>query len=157
MYEEETENDCIFREARSSDDLAIHEIFAEAKLSFPAKTELSNANVKAIGSIAMHVCEHRGEVVGVALWRNLGHEAEILDIAISAKHRRKGYGHFLLESLLHVIQERGTRNIFLEVRESNIAALSLYGKSGFSISGRRANYYQNSSEAALLLHLKIPS
>ncbi len=50
----------------------------------------------------------------------------------------------------------GIRKIFLEVRESNAAALVLYKNLGFEITGRRPNYYRDPTESALLLQLLRP-
>jgi [ribosomal protein S18]-alanine N-acetyltransferase len=56
---------------------------------------------------------------------------------------------------LNLAQERGTRAVFLEVRESNAGALALYHEFGFEASGRRPRYYREPTEAALVLHLRI--
>ena len=85
----------------------------------------------------------------------LTEEVEVLDVAVAAKHRRQGNARFLLEEFLRLVQEHGIRGVFLEVRESNVPAIALYRKFGFSTSGRRPNYYQQPDEAAMLLHLRI--
>ena len=41
--------------------------------------------------------------------------------------------------------------IHLEVRESNQAAIALYRKAGFYVSGRRPAYYQNPTEAGIVM------
>jgi ribosomal-protein-alanine N-acetyltransferase len=150
---------CLFRESASSDHGAIREILGEANLSFHSPNRASNISgspaVPVIGSTFICLCELDGEVVGVLQWRQLGEEAEILDIAVPTRHRRKGYARFLLKNFLNLAQERGTREVFLEVRESNAAALALYREFGFEVSGRRPRYYREPTEAALLLHLKI--
>ena len=150
---------CLFRESALSDHGAIREILDEADLSFHSPNRASNISgspsVPVIGSTFICLCELDGEVVGVLQWRHLGEEAEILDIAVPTRHRRKGYARFLLKNFLNLAQERGTREVFLEVRESNAAALALYGEFGFEASGRRPRYYREPTEAALLLRLKI--
>ena len=150
---------CLFRESVSSDHGAIREILGEANLSFHSPNRASNISdnpaAPAIGSTLICLCELDGEVVGVLQWRHLGEEAEILDIAVPTRDRRRGYARFLLKNFLNLAQERGTREVFLEVRESNAAALALYREFGFAASGRRPKYYREPTEAALLLHLKI--
>jgi ribosomal-protein-alanine N-acetyltransferase len=147
---------CLFRESASSDHGAIREILGEANLSFHSPNRASNIPaVPVIGSTFICLCELDGGVVGVLQWRHLGEEAEILDIAVPTRHRRKGYARFLLKNFLNLAQKRGTREVFLEVRESNAAALALYREFGFEASGRRPRYYREPTEAALLLHLKI--
>jgi len=61
----------------------------------------------------------------------------------------------LLTNFVRVAHQRGTREVFLEVRESNAVALSLYRELGFEQTGRRPNYYRDPVEAALLVHLKL--
>ena len=150
---------CLFRESASSDHRAIREILGEANLSLHSPNRASNTSgspaVPVIGSTSICLCEVDGEVVGVVQWRHLGEEAEIMDIAVPTRHRRKGYARFLLKNFLDLAQERGTREVFLEVRESNAAALALYREFGFEASGRRPRYYREPAEAALLLHLKM--
>jgi ribosomal-protein-alanine acetyltransferase len=150
---------CLFRESASSDHSAIREILGEANLSFHSPNSASNIPgspaVPVIGSTFICLCELDGEVVGVLQWRHLGEEAEILDIAVPTRHRHRGYARFLLKNFLNLARERGTRAVFLEVRESNAAALALYHEFGFEASGRRPGYYREPTEAALLLHLRI--
>jgi len=152
----ELPDDRIFREARASDEAAIREILAHANLSSGAVEKSPGANSTHIGSTFVHVCQQDGAVVAVVQWRNLGEEAEILDIAVAEKHRRHGNARFLLKKFVELVRQHGIGDVFLEVRESNFPAIALYREFGFSTSGRRPNYYQHPQEAAILLHLKIP-
>ncbi len=152
----ESPGDRIFREAGASDEAAIREILAHANLSFGGAEKSPGANSTAIGSPVVHVCQQDGAVVAVVQWRNLGAEAEVLDIAVAERHRRHGNARFLLEKFLELLRQHGIRDVFLEVRESNFPAIALYRKFGFFSSGRRPNYYRDPQEAAILLHLKIP-
>jgi ribosomal protein S18 acetylase RimI-like enzyme len=149
----------VFREGRPADRVAIRAILQEASLSLhaPSGSEATPRREIAtqVGSTFVHLCEHRGAVVAVLQWRNLGEEAEILDVAVPAMHRRRGHARFLLEKFLNLARDRGIRDVFLEVRESNAPAIALYCKFGFSDSGRRPDYYRAPVEAALLFHLKV--
>jgi tRNA threonylcarbamoyladenosine biosynthesis protein TsaB len=145
----------IFRRSRPSDQARICEILSDANLSRRLVETSATAESTEVGSTVVHVCERAGKVVALLQWRNLGEEAEVLDLAVAAKHRRQGNARFLLEEFLRLVQEHGTRGVFLEVRESNVPAIALYRKFGFSTSGRRPNYYQQPDEAAILFHLKI--
>ena len=81
-------------------------------------------------------------------------EVHISTLAVHPDHRRQGVGgRLLLEMLDHVIS-KGVETASLEVRESNQAAISLYQKHGFSIEGRKAGYYRDNNEDALLMILK---
>jgi len=74
-------------------------------------------------------------------------EHEILNVAVAPSARRTGIGRILVETALY--GRRG--EWFLEVRESNRAAISLYESLGFCLSGRRENYYHDPSEAAIVM------
>ncbi|PYP75157.1 MAG: ribosomal-protein-alanine N-acetyltransferase [Gemmatimonadetes bacterium] len=81
----------------------------------------------------------------------VGLEAEIADLAVAPEARRRGIGRALLERALAVLWETGVRTLFLEVRESNHAARTLYQSSGFRSVGRRPGYYRSPPEDALVL------
>ncbi|HKP14552.1 MAG TPA: ribosomal protein S18-alanine N-acetyltransferase [Gemmatimonadaceae bacterium] len=85
----------------------------------------------------------------------IGPEAEIADLAVAPEARRLGVGRALLERVLAELQEAGARTAYLEVRESNGAARTLYETSGFGSVGRRRRYYRNPVEDALLLMREI--
>ena len=77
-------------------------------------------------------------------------EKEILNIAVEPPLRRSGLGRILMETVL--AEARGI-NWFLEVRESNAAAINLYETLGFMPRGRRENYYHEPPEAAIVMRL----
>jgi ribosomal protein S18 acetylase RimI-like enzyme len=160
LRDEHRKEGCLlFRESTAADESAIREILNEANLSFHASNcALSNSEglaLPVIGSTFVCLCELDTEVVALLQWRHLGEEAEILDVAVPIRHRRKGYARFLLKSFLHLVHEHSTREVFLEVRESNAAAIALYSEFGFEVAGRRPNYYRDPAETAVLFHLKI--
>jgi ribosomal protein S18 acetylase RimI-like enzyme len=146
---------CIFRASTASDETVIRQILRETNLSLHGFYPSGSLASPKVGSTWISLCELAGEIVAVLQWRDLGEEAEVLDLAVPAIHRRKGYARLLLTNFLQEARERGTREVFLEVRESNGAALSLYRQFGFASSGRRKNYYRHPTEEALLLHLKL--
>ncbi len=82
-------------------------------------------------------------------------EAELLNIAILKEYRKKGIGGILLAGTMNFLKDSGAESIFLEVRESNIAARSLYTKHGFNILGKRKRYYSNPNEDAVLMQKKL--
>ena len=152
----ETAEGLVFREGRAADQGTIRRILAEAEFSFHDYIEKGSTPGNMIGSIHLHLLERNEEVLGVLLWRDLGEEVEVLDMVVAPGHRRKGLGLHLLQRLVALVQEGGARVLFLEVRESNAAALALYRKAGFLETGRRAGYYRQPEEAALLLSLHRP-
>ena len=93
------------------------------------------------------------QIIGVAWFSVVGTEAEIIDIRVSANHRRRGYGHRLLHDSVSVLSSYGIQTVFLEVRCTNTAAISLYEKLGFAVIARREDYYEASAgrEDALVM------
>lgn len=98
----------------------------------------------------------RGEtVVGYLIARAIAGEAEILNLAVDPDERRRGLGARLLDEGLSAVAEAGAHQVWLEVRESNLAAQKLYQSRGFGLMGRRARYYKNPVEDALVLRLPL--
>jgi [ribosomal protein S18]-alanine N-acetyltransferase len=101
------------------------------------------------------VIEEDGHAMGFLVGRSVDaqgdNEWEIENVAVSGPARRRGLGSRLLGEFLRLVRERGGREIFLEVRESNRAARTLYEKWAFVEAGRRKAYYQNPQEDALIL------
>ncbi|MEH6493779.1 ribosomal protein S18-alanine N-acetyltransferase [Halopseudomonas sp.] len=68
-------------------------------------------------------------------------ESHLLNITIKPESQGNGYGLALLEHLMGRARARDAEVTFLEVRESNRSAASLYERFGFNEIGRRRNYY----------------
>ncbi|HEY2912903.1 MAG TPA: ribosomal protein S18-alanine N-acetyltransferase [Candidatus Angelobacter sp.] len=102
------------------------------------------------------VVEQEAKVVGFIVARQVDDEWEIENIAVTGAARRCGLGSRLVGELLDLARSRGGKSVFLEVRESNRAARSLYEKWAFIEVGRRKTYYQNPAEDALVLKFKFP-
>jgi len=96
-----------------------------------------------------------GEVAGFAVARLVTDEAEILNFAVKKVFRRRGIGQRLIEALLNQLHEQGATRVFLEVRESNAAAIAFYRKLGFENVGRRPAYYQQPDEAAFIMEAQL--
>jgi len=90
-------------------------------------------------------------LVGYAVVWFTGAEGELGDIAVSTADRRRGIGSDLVSAVLGESVERGVSELYLEVRESNSAALALYERHGFEVVNRRPNYYSRPSEDALVM------
>jgi len=92
-----------------------------------------------------------GAVLGYVLaWFVVG-EGEVANIAVRPECRGRGVGAALLDATLDAARRRRTTAVFLEVRESNASAQSLYASRGFRQVGRRRGYYRSPVEDALLL------
>jgi ribosomal-protein-alanine N-acetyltransferase len=102
------------------------------------------------------VVEQFGRVVGFIIGRQVANEWEIENIAVTGTARRCGLGSRLVGEFLDLVRDRGGKAVFLEVRESNEAARSLYEKWAFLEVGRRKMYYQDPAEDALVLKFIFP-
>ncbi len=91
------------------------------------------------------------ELAGFAVWRELTTgEWELLNVAVSPHFRRRGVASLLMDKLFIVQPD----TVFLEVRESNLAAQVLYKKYGFLPVGVRRNYYQDPTENAIVMRFQ---
>ena len=90
------------------------------------------------------------QVRGFIIGRLAGDEWEIENIAVESRAQRRGLGKQLLREFLGRARQRGTA-VFLEVRESNLAARKLYAAMGFVQAGRRKSYYRAPEEDAIVL------
>lgn len=68
-------------------------------------------------------------------------EAHILNVCVNKSYRRQGYGREAVLHLLDVVKHNKVQTVFLEVRPSNISAISLYDSLGFLEIGQRKGYY----------------
>jgi ribosomal-protein-alanine N-acetyltransferase len=80
--------------------------------------------------------------IGFAVSRMAVDEAEILSIAVDARHRGRGLSRNLLLTHLGHLAGHGIRTVFLEVEENNQPARRLYHRAGFAVTGRRERYYK---------------
>jgi ribosomal-protein-alanine N-acetyltransferase len=83
--------------------------------------------------------------VGFVLARLAAGEAEILTIAVARSHRRHGLGWQLMNSVLRELHAERAEALFLEVDETNAAAIALYRRLGFHEVGKRPRYYQTAN------------
>jgi [ribosomal protein S18]-alanine N-acetyltransferase len=100
-----------------------------------------------------YVSELLDDIIGYIIWENeyiyrndddnmsfIGH---IMNLAITSKQRRHGFGRMLLEFAFKKMRDGGINNCYLEVRESNLPAIGLYESVGMSYNKRLKNYYFN--------------
>lgn len=102
-----------------------------------------------------YVAESLENLLGFVLARTSGPEAEILDLAVLPRMRRRGVARGLLRAVQDAVQRVGVEEIYLEVRESNRAAISLYQGEGYRAVGMRHRYYRNPLENALVLRVAL--
>jgi len=90
-------------------------------------------------------------IAGYVVALDAADEGEILNLAVAPAGRRNGLGRALVEGVLEALAERGVRQVYLEVRESNAPARALYAAHGFREVGRRKQYYRRPVEDAIVL------
>lgn len=91
------------------------------------------------------------KLLGYVVALTVGDEGEVANLAVAPAARRRGLGGVLLDRFVAESERAGVRVLFLEVRESNVAARRLYESRGFAQVGRRRGYYRTPDEDALVL------
>ena len=134
-------------EERHLDDLARLELlcFSRPWSRQALKEELTNP------AACFLVGEEAGEVLGYAGMHCAAGECYVDNVAVFPEARRQGVGRKLMEALLQAAAARGGEFLSLEVRPSNLEALSLYRGLGFREVGRRRRFYDDPVEDGLLL------
>ncbi len=129
------------------------DIAKEEEKNFPdpwTYTDILSA-ISSSGALCYVARSDGGELLSYIIGRCIVPEGEIYRIATRASARRRGIAFRLLDYALKTERGHGLESVFLEVRESNCAARSLYRSYGFTEMGRRKNYYKNPSEDAVLM------
>lgn len=97
------------------------------------------------------------QITGFISGRRILDEGEILNLAVKPDERSAGVGKALVQAVLERFGRENVLQVFLEVRESNLRAISFYQDLGFRQAGKRPGYYRNPTEAALVLTLRMGS
>ena len=101
------------------------------------------------------VAEQDEKAVGFCVLHYFCDDGEIFNLAVHKDLRRQNLGNTLLSTAIDMGKEKGVEHFYLEVRESNTAALNLYSKNGFREVGRRKDYYDYPREDGLIYRLDI--
>jgi [ribosomal protein S18]-alanine N-acetyltransferase len=96
-----------------------------------------------------------GAVVGFLVASSLPPQAELETIAVSVEAQRRGVAGRLFAAMGEALKQERVREVILEVRPSNRAALAFYRAQGFAETGRRPRYYADPVEDAVLLALRL--
>ncbi len=142
------------RTLRAEDTPAVADILRES----PEAVFWPEASIKEVlqwqGTVGI-ASETSGHVLSFLICRQAGGEAEILNLAVAKRHRRKGEGGALLSAAMEALRALGVSRVFLEVRETNHAAIAFYRKHGFAETGHREGYYRDPPEGALVMERKL--
>ena len=101
------------------------------------------------------VAEVKGAVAGYAVFWAVLDQGELGNVAVDEAWRGQGIGRKLVAAVLELAADRGVREIFLEVRKSNVQAQELYRDFGFDEVGHRRNYYLQPREDALVMKKEL--
>ena len=82
-------------------------------------------------------------------------EGQITNIATHPDYRRRGLARAVVDALCEYAMEKELCSVFLEVRESNLAARELYRGCGYGEIGTRRRFYRDPTEDAVLMERKI--
>ena len=102
------------------------------------------------GSRAVSVIEIAEQIIGYASLRFVGREGDVNTIAIAREFQGKGFGKLLLDWMLETAKLNGVKELFLDVRADNQAAIGLYQKEGFDQIDIRRNYYDHKIDALVM-------
>ena len=97
------------------------------------------------------VAEDDGDIIGHAVYWYVLDQGELGNVAVWPGARGRGIGALLVAEIVARAARAGVRELFLEVRPSNVWARRIYDGFGFVQVGRRRNYYQVPTEDALVL------
>lgn len=92
-----------------------------------------------------------GNVLGYIGSRIVLDSADITNVAVRPVYRRRGIARQLVSRMLEQMAAKDVTGVLLEVRESNLPAQNCYAQAGFTVVGRRKNYYELPKEDALLM------
>ena len=104
------------------------------------------------------LAEQDEQVVGYGIMSIGAGESHLLNICIHRDWRRQGIAGQLMKHMLNLAKRHGADVCLLEVRPSNIGAIEMYEKFGFSKVGLRKSYYpaENGREDALIMSYSLP-
>jgi len=113
---------------------------------FPEAFIVAEADEKIVGYIMCRI------ETGIPTFKLLGitKKGHVISIAVLPSHHRQGIGYALIKEATHAMREYNAKECYLEVRESNLPAVTLYKKLRFEIARTIRNYYADGEDAYLM-------
>ena len=102
-------------------------------------------------SLSLGAVDETGRLVGYLVLSRYVDAWHVMNVAVAPESRRRGIASALLRRLLDQTKDDGQRGYTLEVRVSNVGAISLYQRFGFRPKGVRRGYYTDNREDALIM------
>ncbi|WP_424402418.1 ribosomal protein S18-alanine N-acetyltransferase [Pasteurella sp. PK-2025] len=91
--------------------------------------------------VNLKVMQEEQQLVAFAICQTVLDEATLFNLAVDPAYQGKGIGKTLLVHVVETLKEKGILTLWLEVRESNLVAKTLYEQVGFNEVDIRKNYY----------------
>lgn len=121
-----------------TDDLNALQALEHAAQEYPWSQKLM---AQTLASDRVYILKHQTTIIAYAAFNQILDETTLLNTTVAPDYRRQGLAEQLLSQALDELYGLGARVCFLEVRESNQAAICLYQKMAFQQQGKRKNYY----------------
>ncbi len=96
------------------------------------------------------VLDHEGRLIGFLIYRNIGGDFEIIQLALNKAYQRQGLASMMIDYMIQDAQSSHIEFIYLEVEMDNLPALNLYKKYGFEVIHQRKNYYGQGQDAIVM-------
>lgn len=96
------------------------------------------------------VLDHEGRLIGFLIYRNIGGDFEIIQLALNKAYQRQGLASMMIDYMIQDAQSSHIEFIYLEVEMDNLPALNLYKKYGFEAIHQRKNYYGHGQDAIVM-------
>jgi [ribosomal protein S18]-alanine N-acetyltransferase len=123
--------------------------------AYYAELQGGNRDLMLIARASCAAIIESSPIAGYIVARETAGELHINNVAVRAEYRRRGIGAALLGRVLQEARRRKANAAFLEVRSANFAAQALYEKCGFRAIARRADYYSEPREDAVVMSLVL--
>ena len=133
----------------------LSEVASIEEMSFSLPWSLESLELMLTEQASALVALEDGRVLGYVGMMCVLDEGQIINLAVHPDARRRGVGRTLMEAAQAYAKERGIVFLSLEVRESNIAARSLYSSLGWEEQGIRKGFYSHPVENACVMTKSI--
>lgn len=138
------------REWKYEDILKISEIEKECFPDEPWNFRMLASGFESEGFVGV-LAEDGGEVIGYGAITVAADSADVENVAVTEAYRGGGIATSIIKRLCEEAKKRGAEKLYLEVRVSNAAAMSLYLKQGFKGAYARLRYYKHGEDCLVMV------
>ena len=132
-------------------DLDAIERIEQASYPTPWSRSMFAGELAKPSSLSLGAVDEEGTLVGYLILSRYVDAWHVMNVAVAPERRREGIASALLRQLLDQTRGDAKRGYTLEVRVSNVGAISLYERFGFRPKGVRRGYYTDNREDALIM------